>query len=319
MNKEVVLYTSKYGDIKASPLLKDNTFWLSQWDIAKLFGKGRSTITEHIWNIFNEKELLKSEVVFNVGNSDNSVGKGKNLYNLDMIISVWYRVNSKEATQFRIWATSVLKNHITKGFTINPQRLQNNYTSFLKAVEDVKKLLPENTELIDTWDILELVKIFANTWFQLESYDEDTLPIEGFTRQDLQLKATELYLDIAQFKKELIEKWQASGLFAREKKSKSLEWIFWNIFQSYDWVDVYESIEEKAAHFMYFIVKNHLFVDGNKRTWAFSFIWFLSKVWYSFREKITPEALTVITLLVAESNPKDKNRIVGLIILLLWK
>ncbi|MDA9128887.1 cell filamentation protein Fic [Candidatus Gracilibacteria bacterium] len=100
MKTEVILYTSKYGDIKVSPILKDNTFWLSQVDIAKLFGKGRTTITEHIGNIFKEEELTKSEVILNVGNSDNSVGKGKSLYNLDMIISVGYRVNSKEASSF---------------------------------------------------------------------------------------------------------------------------------------------------------------------------------------------------------------------------
>ena len=319
MKKELILYTSKYGDVKVSPILQDNTFWLSQEDIAKLFGRGRTTITGHIGNIFKEDELIKSDVILNVGNSDNSVGKGKTLYNLDMIISVGYRVNSKEATQFRIWATSILKQHITEWFTINKKRIQGNYDTFLEAVEQVQKLLPESSENIKTDDVLELVKHFASTWFSIGSYDEDTLPLEGFTQSDLKFNAQELYRDVERFKTELMQKWEASTLFAQEKNTKALEGIFWNIFQSFDGRDVYPSIEEKAAHFLYFVVKNHPFTDGNKRTGAFCFLWFLSKVGIHFRTSITPEALTAITLLVAESNPKDKTRIVGLIILLLKK
>lgn len=319
MKKELILYTSKYGDVKVSPILQDNTFWLSQEDIAKLFGRGRTTITGHIGNIFKEDELIKSDVILNVGNSDNSVGKGKTLYNLDMIISVGYRVNSKEATQFRIWATSILKQHITEWFTINKKRIQGNYDTFLEAVEQVQKLLPESSENIKTDDVLELVKHFASTWFSIGSYDEDTLPLEGFTQSDLKFNAQELYRDVERFKTELMQKWEASKLFAQEKNTKALEGIFWNIFQSFDGRDVYPSIEEKAAHFLYFVVKNHPFTDGNKRTGAFCFLWFLSKVGIHFRTSITPEALTAITLLVAESNPKDKTRIVGLIILLLKK
>lgn len=302
-----------------SPLLQDDTFWLSQEDIATLFWKGRTTITEHLGNIFKDEELQKDEVILKVGNSDNSVGKGKTLYNLDAIIAVGYRVNSKEATQFRIWATGVLREHITKGFTINKSRVQTNYDMFLKAVEDVRSLLPEISETIKTDDILELITSFANTWLSLDSYDKDLLPTEGFTKSKLDVQASELYSDVASFKSELLGKRQATEIFAQEKNPKSLEGIFWNIFQSFDGKDVYPSIEEKAAHFLYFIVKNHPFVDGNKRTGAFSFLWFLRKVGFNFQNTITPEALTAITLLVAESNPKDKERIVGLVILLLKK
>jgi hypothetical protein len=123
-----------------------------------------------------------------------------------MIISIGYRVDSKTATQFRIWATKTLKEHITKGFTINKNRLQQNYEKFLQAVEDVKKILPEDSEIIKNKDILELVKSFANTWFNLETYDEDKLPTEGFTKKDLEINSDELYKDVENFKKELIEK-----------------------------------------------------------------------------------------------------------------
>jgi hypothetical protein len=122
-----------------------------------------------------------------------------------MIISIGYRVNSKEATQFRIWATKTLKQHITQGFTINKSRVQGNYDKFLSAVEEVRKLLPEGSQNIKTDDILELIKHFANTWFNLESYDEDTFPMEGFTKSDLKLNSDELYKDIESFKYELIQ------------------------------------------------------------------------------------------------------------------
>jgi prophage maintenance system killer protein len=320
MNKEIILYTSKNGDVIVTPLLHSDTFWLSQEDIATLFGKWRSTITEHLWNIFKEEELNKQDVILKVGNSDNSLGKGKSLYNLDAIIAVGYRVNSKEATGFRIWATNILREHITQGFTVNKSRIQENYEVFLQAVEEVQKLLPgSSSEQLKTEDILELIKSFANTWLSLDSYDKDILPTQGFTKTNLKFQASELYQDVASFKNELISSGQATEIFAQEKNNKSLEGIFWNIFQSFDNRDLYPSIEEKAAHFLYFIVKNHPFTDGNKRTGAFSFLWFLSKVGFRFQNIITPETLTAITLLVAESNPKDKERIVGLIILLLKK
>jgi len=135
-------------------------------------------------------------------------------------------VNSKEATQFRIWATKTLKEHIMQGFTINKSRIQGNYDKFLRAVEEVRKLLPEGSENIKTDDIFQLIKHFANTWFSLESYDKDTLPIEGFRKSDLQLSGNELYGDIASFKSELLSLRQATEIFAQEKKAKSLEGIF---------------------------------------------------------------------------------------------
>ncbi len=319
-NKELLIYQGKDWEIILKEDSKNETIWASQKDIAKIFGVDRTVITKHIWNIFKEDELAENSVCAIFAHTGND---GKNyktkFYNLDAIISVWYRVNSKKATQFRIWATKTLKEHITQGFTINKNRLQQNYEKFLQAVEDVKKILPENSEIIKNKDILELVKSFANTWFNLETYDEDKLPTEGFTIKDLEINSEELYEDVEKFKQDLIEKWQATELFAEEKNKDSLKWILWNVFQTFAWEDVYPTIEEKAAHLLYFVVKNHPFNDWNKRTWAFSFIWFLQKVWFEFKEKITPEALTVLTLLVAESDPKEKEKIVWLIILLLKK
>ncbi len=320
---ELLIYQGKNWEIILKEDSKNETIWANQKQIAEIFGVDRTVITKHLRNIYKEEELEKKWTCAKIAQvqkeGNREIKREIEYYNLDAIISVWYRVNSKKATQFRIWATKTLKEHITKGFTINKNRLQKNYDKFMQAVEDVKKLLPENSEIIKNNDILELVKSFANTWFNLETYDEDNLPKEGFTKKDLEINAKDLYKDIEEFKKDLITKWQATEMFAQEKNKDSLKWIFWNVFQSFDWEDLYPTIEEKAAHLLYFVVKNHPFNDGNKRTGAFSFIWFLRKVGFEFEHKITPEALTVLTLMLAESNPKDKEKLIGLIILLLKK
>ncbi len=322
-NKELLIYQGKNWEIILKEDSKNETIWANQKQIAEVFWVDVKTINEHLKNIYKSEELEEEWTIwkFQIVQKEwnRNVKREVMHYNLDAIISVWYRVNSKKATQFRIWATKTLKEHITKGFTINKNRIAKNYDKFMQAIEDVKKILPENSEIIKNKDILELVKAFANTWFNLETYDEDKLPTSGFTKEDLQINSQELYKDVEKFKQELIKKWQATELFAQEKNKDSLKWILWNIFQSFAWEDVYPTIEEKAAHLLYFIVKNHPFNDWNKRTWAFSFIWFLNKVWFEFKEKITPEALTILTIMTAESNPKDKDKIIGLIILLLKK
>ena len=316
-NKELLIYQGKDWEIILKEDSKNETIWASQKQISDVFGIDRTVVTKHISKIFKDEEVDEKSNVqkMHIANSDKPV----KFYNLDIILAVGYRTNSAKAIEFRKWATKTLKEHITQGFTINENRLQQNYDKFMQAVEDVKKILPENSEIIKNKDILELVKSFANTWFNLETYDEDKLPTEGFTIKDFEINSEELYEDVEKFKQDLIEKWQATKLFAEEKNKDSLKWILWNVFQTFDWKYVYPTIEEKAAHLLYFVVKNHPFTDWNKRTWAFSFIWFLQKVGFEFREKITPEALTVMTLMLAESNPKDKEKIVGLIILLLKK
>jgi len=186
----------------------------------------------------------------------------------------------------------------------------------MQAVDEVKTLTSNNT-LLKTDDILALIKSFAHTWFSLESFDEDKLPKGGLTKQDIQLESSALYEAVDHLKADLIANNQATQLFAQEKKKDALAGIFGNVFQSVFGEDAYPTIEEKAAHLLYFIVKNHSFNDGNKRTGAFAFIWFLQKVQFDFRAKITPEALTAITLLIAQSNPADKDKIIGLVVILL--
>ena len=317
MNNKLIVYQADNGAIELKGDIANETVWITQKQLSQVFEVDVRTINEHIKNIFFTSELDEDPVIrkFRITASD---GKqyNTNHYNLDMIISVGYRVNSKTATKFRKWATKTLNQHISQGFTINPSRIEQNYANFMQAVDEVKTLT-SNSTLLKTDDILALIKSFAHTWFSLESFDEDKLPKGGLTKQDIQLESSALYEAVDHLKADLIANNQATQLFAQEKKKDALAGIFGNVFQSVFGEDAYPTIEEKAAHLLYFIVKNHSFNDGNKRTGAFAFIWFLQKVQFDFRAKITPEALTAITLLIAQSNPADKDKIIGLVVILL--
>ncbi len=318
--KKLVIYQAKDGAIKLRFDDNQETIWATQSNLCLLYGKDQSVISRHIKNIFKDKEVSKRSNMQkkHIANSDKPII----FYGLDIILAVGYRTNSAKAIIFRKWATKILKQHITKGYTVNKKVLKKNYQEFLKTVEDIK-LLTENNEQIKNNDILELIKVFSSTWFSLDSYDKQNFPKSGFQKiqQQLDIKnfAQDLYLKIEILKQNLIQKKEATEMFAQEKQKESLEGILGNIFQSVFGKNVYETIEEKASHLLYFIIKNHPFNDGNKRTGAFAFIWFLQKVKFSFLEKITPETLTALTLFIAESNPKEKERVIGLILLLLQK
>lgn len=324
LNKKLAIYQAKNGAIELNFDDKKETVWVKLDQIALLFDRDKSVISRHIKNIFKEEELSKNSTVAffatvqKEGNRE--VERSIEFFNLDMIISVGYRVNSKMATKFRKWATKTLKNHITKGYTVNKKVLQKNYKEFLKTVEDIK-ILAKSNQQISSDDILELIKTFSSTWFSLESYDKQNFPKQGKKKSKkkviLKNLSQDLYSKIEVLKENLIQKNEATDLFAQEKKKGSLEGIFGNVFQSVFGEDAYKTIEEKASHLLYFVIKNHPFNDGNKRTGAFSFIWFLQKMDFDFKEKISPETLTALTLLIAESNPKDKEKMVGLVLLLL--
>jgi death-on-curing family protein len=237
------------------------------------------------------------------------------VYNLDAIISVGYRVNSKEATRFRQWATQRLKDYLVKGYAINQKRLEENKAQFLQTLEDLKQLAQNNTQ-VETKEILTLIQNFSATFFALDSYDKNEFPHQG-NQKEIEATAQELKSDLQQLKEELIKKGEATELFAQEKQAGNLEGIFGNVFQTVFGQDAYPTVEEKAAHLLYFIVKNHPFNDGNKRCGAFSFVWLLQKAGYSFQDKISPETLTTLTLLIAESNPLDKEKMIGIVKLLL--
>jgi len=287
-----------------------------------LFGRDKSVISRHINNIFKEGELMKAATVAKIATVQKEgarrVTRQVEYYNLDMILSVGYRVDSIQATQFRIWATKTLKQHLLDGYTINKKRIGKNYQKFMHTVADIKTLSAGSEKLTNA-DVLELVSAFAGTWFSLDAYDKQRFPQKGLTRKTLTIQAQDLYADIVAFKAELMRKGEATELFAQEKSGGSLNAILGNVFQSAFGKDAYPSVEEKAAHLLYFTVKNHPFSDGNKRTGAFAFIWFLQKAKLRFQEKITAQTLTALTLLIAESDPKEKDKIIGLVLLLLKK
>jgi len=317
--KQIVIYQAKSGAIEFRGDFERETVWGSINQIADVFGVQKAAISKHLKNIYKEGELDKKATV-SILETIQIEGKREitrkiEYYNLDAIISVGYRVNSKTATKFRIWATKTLKQHLLDGYTINKKRIGQNYKKFTQAIVDVKALLPAGNN-VKTEDILELINAFAGTWFSLEAYDKDTFPKTGVSKKKMAFTAGELSQALEKFKKELIAKKQTTEIFGQERSKKATEGIVGNVFQSVFGKDAYPSAEEKSAHLLYFIVKNHPFVDGNKRSGAFAFVWFLRKAGL-LRASLSPEALTALTLLVAESNSKDKDKMVGLILLLL--
>lgn len=316
---DVVIYQTKNGAITLKQNASADMLWANQNQIADIFEVKRPAITKHIRNILKDKELDEDSVSSKMEHTaeDGKIYKVQ-FYSLDVILAVGYRVNSKKAIAFRQWATKTLKDHIYKGYTINKNRIQKNYDDFLKAIEDVKTLLPIDTT-INHNSILELVTLFADTWFSLDAYDKDNLATQGTTKKKVALTAEKLNKAFAELKQNLIAKGEATDIFGIERTKESIAGIIGNVMQSFGGQALYPSVEEKAAHLLYFIIKNHPFVDGNKRSGAYAFIWFLRSAKALDLSRITPPALTAITLLIAESAPKDKDKMTGLVCMLLSK
>lgn len=319
ITKKPLIYQAKNGALELRGDVSAKTVWATQRQMADVFDVNVPAINKHIKNILKEKELDVStisilEIVQKEGKRE--VIRKVEHYNLDMMISVGYRINSKVGTKFRQWATGILNSYVAEGYAINKELLSKRHVEALKVIEDIKKLSAGNRR-VNADDVLELVKAFSGTWFSLRSYDEAGLPQTGFTKKSVSLTADELCADVALLKKELMEKSEATELFAQERQSGVLAGIVGNVLQAVFGKDAYETVEEKAAHLLYFVIKNHPFTDGNKRTGAFSFVWFLQKARIDFSDRITPETLTTLTLLIAESNPRDKDRMIGLVLLLL--
>ena len=306
----IVIYRAKNGAVELRGDFKHDTIWANQIQIADIFGSERSVVTKHIQNIFKDKELIQKGNVqkMHIANSDKPVA----FYSLDIILAVGYRTNSRTAITFRQWATKVLKEHITKGFTINRTQIQKNYREFLKAVESVQSLLPEHVT-IDPKTILELIKEFSSTWISLDAYDKESLSPIGRNKKAIRLDSLELITAIQSLKSELLRKGEATEIFAQERNNGNVEGIIGNVMQSFAGQDVYKTVEEKAAHLLYFMVKNHPFVDGNKRSGAFAFVWFLRKTKLKTARNISPHVLTALTLLIAESDPAKKDQMTALI------
>jgi len=313
---KMVVYQAKSGAIELRGDYRAETVWATLDQIANVFGRDKSVISRHLKNIYKEKELdAKATVAKNATvqiEGGRRVERSIEYYNLDAIISVGYRVNSKTATEFRQWATKTLREHITKGYTINRKRVGQNYDAFMKSVADVQALLPEHV-VLDPKSVLELIKEFAGTWVSLEAYDKESLKTIGTTKRAIKLGGEELESAIMDLRTELMRKREATDIFAQERSTGSVAGIVGNVMQSFGGKPMYATVEEKAAHLLYFMVKNHPFVDGNKRSGAFAFVWLLRKGRAKRSRNINPAALTALTLLIAESDPQKKEQMIALV------
>ena len=284
-NNEIILFENQ--NVKLEVSMKDEMVWLTQEQMAKLFGKDRTVITRHINNIFKEELEEKSNVQkMHFPNSDKLV----TLYNLDVIISVGYRVKSQNGIIFRRWANKILKDYMLKGYAVNQKRLE--YLEKTIKLIDIANRIDERLENNDAKEILKVIGSYTKALNLLDNYDHGTLKRTQGSRDERIIK----YEDCINIINKLKFKEQ-STLFAIERE-KGLESIIGNLYQSFAGQDVYKSIQEKAANFLYLIVKNHVFTDGNKRVAATLFIYFLNFYNILYREgkqKIDNNTLAAIT------------------------
>lgn len=313
-DQKLAIYQATDGAIELPLDATAETIWATQKQIAEVFGVDRSRVTRHINNILRDGEVSDKSNVrkTHFAGSDRPVS----LYSLDIILAVGYRTNSSRAIIFRKWATKTLRSYIVDGYAIDPKRIEQNNSQFLKALDDMK-LLAAGIDEVGSREVLDLARSFANTWLSLDAYDKSELPESGQIKKQIDIGSKDLQVSLVGLKKQLMTSGEATELFGKERVSGGLESLFSNVFQSFAGEDVYPTLEEKAAHLLYFTVKNHVFVDGNKRSGAFTFIWFLQQAGLLNIHEISPQALTAITLLVAESKPSDKDKLIGLVMLLL--
>lgn len=315
-NLKIVIYQTESGETQIDVRLDQETVWLTQEQVAELFGRERSVITKHIRNVFIEGELDEKCNVQNlhIAKSDKPV----KFYNLDVIISVGYRVKSQSGTQFRLWASGVLKQYLVQGYALNERRLQAEQEKLhnLKRAIALSSRLLHNQALTsdESKSILTILEKYSHALTVLDDYDHQRLQVIGT------LTAIQPKIGYGEAMEQILlwrEKEKLGGLFGNEKDN-SFNSALETIYQTFDGQELYPSIEEKAANLLYFIVKNHAFSDGNKRIAAAMFAWFLERNEHLYNElgekRIADNALVAFTLLIAESKPDEREMIVKVII-----
>ena len=320
--KNIAIYQSADGKMQIDVHLQEQTIWLSLDQISSLFQKDKSTISRHIKNVFLSEELDKESVVANFATTAKD-GKTYQVdyYNLDMIISVGYRVNSKIATQFRKWATSILKQYLVDGYSVNEKRLQEQ-KSKVAQLQNAIKLLNRSIEhqaenIDDAKKLSVLMADFASGLDLLDDYDNKTLDTKGKTTKPAVIIKKEEFLNIIDKMKPEF----GSDVFANPK-DESFDSSINQIYQTFGGQECYPSLEEKAAMLLYFLVKNHSFTDGNKRIGAACFLYFLDKngiLYQNNAQIIDNAALFALTVLIAESKPEEKEMMKQVIISVLNK
>ena len=324
---EIAIYQTRDKRVRLEVKLEKETVWLSQIQMASLFGKAVPTINEHIKNTYKEGELKEGATIRKLRivqtEGGRAVTRNIDLYNLDVIISVGYRVKSLRGTQFRIWATSVLKKHLIDGYTIYERRLREQ-TQKLGSLQKAIKLISDvrSRKELDYKEAMGLLAVISDYNYALgllDDYDNKKLSISRTSKEEkFELTYEEASKAVAQLKK----KFGGSELFGKEKEG-SFKSSIAAIYQTFDGKNLYPSIEEKAANLLYFIVKNHSFVDGNKRIAASIFLWFLEENGLLYKadgtKRIADNALVALTLMIAESNPKERDIILILVVNLINK
>jgi prophage maintenance system killer protein len=313
---EIIIYEPTDGG-RVTVRLEGDSLWLTQEQMAKLFGRERSVITKHLRNVFREEELEENSVCANIAHT---AGDGKTYqtqhYNLDAIISVGYRVNSKRGTQFRQWATSVLRDHLTQGWTLDRARFERNATELEAALALVRKTAQSPDLMIATGrGLIEIVSRYAQTFLLLQRYDEGLLTDPSGTVGGVMPSLADVRQSIGSLKADLLSRGEASDLFGLER-GDALAALLGNLDQSVFGEPAYPTLECKAAHLLYFVIKNHPLADGNKRTGAFLFVDFLNRNNALMRDGqpvINDIGLAALALLVAESAPTQKETMIRLI------
>lgn len=318
----IEIYQTKDAQTQVEVRFDGDTVWLNQSQIAELFERDRSTVTKHIANVFKEGELDESMVCANFAHttqhgaiSGKTQESSSKFYNLDVVISVGYRVKSKRGTQFRQWATQRLKSYLIQGYTINQKRLDElgKIVSLIEQSGSTQRL-----QLNEAKGLLEILSHYAKSFVLLNQYDSSSLTT-GKLNENItyEIQYEEARNAISELKKQLVSRKEATQLFGNEKDNgfrSSLN----AILQTFDGQYLYPSIEEQAANLLYFVIKNHSFSDGNKRIGAFLFMWFLEKNKHRFKKsgeiKINDNGLTALALLVAQSNPNEKELMIRLIV-----
>ncbi len=310
---QIAIYQSESGAVDVR--LDGDTVWLTQEQMTQLFGRERSVITKHIRNVFKEGELEEKSNVQNlhIPRSDKPV----RLYNLDVIISVGYRVKSPQGVQFRQWATRLLREHLTRGYTLNQQRLQTNAAELQAALELVRKAAQTPELTADTGrGLVDIITRYAHTFLWLQRYDEGLLTEPASQPGGTLPTVAEARQALARLKADLMHRGEATDLFARER-GDGLPALLGNLDQSVFGEAAYPSVEAKAAHLLYFVIKNHPFADGNKRSGAFLFVDFLHRNGRLLNAQghpvINDTGLAALALLVAESDPAQKDVLIRLV------
>lgn len=326
-NNDIIIYKTSDGETSIDVNLRNDTVWLSQAQMAELFQKDRTVIGRHIKNIFREGELEESLVCAKFASTKDygrregfSQKTETNLYNLDVIISVGYRVKSKRGTQFRIWASKVLKQYLVQGYVINEQIASQKYDELSQLIKVLGRTIQQQNRLTeDSRSLLEVVVDYTYALDTLDRYDYQELKIEKTTDKE-SFHAT--YENAMEVIRELHDKFGGSTLFGNEKDD-SFKSSIGQIYQTFDGVDLYPSVEEKAAMLLYLVTKNHSFSDGNKRIAATLFLWFLNgnHILYTDdgNKRIADNTLVALTLMIAESRPEEKDTMVKVVINLINK